>query len=208
VLESPVLEGQFVRLEPLTLAHLDGLLQAASGPRETFALTGVPHDAASTRAYIARALAEQHAGTSIAFATLDIRSGQVAGTTRFMRIEYWDWPTGSPFQRGEDLPDALEIGATWLAAWAQRTGINTEAKLLMLTHAFEAWHTYRVRFSTDARNARSRAAIERLGARAEGVLRAHHAAYDGAIRDSAFYSILESEWPEAKKALTQRLRLD
>ena len=208
MLDSPVLQGRLVRPEPLTLAHVQGLVEAATAERETFRYTGVPLDLDSARSYVAKALAEQHDDTSIPFATIDMRSARVAGATRFMRIEYWDWPSGSPYQRGEELPDALEIGATWLAPWAQRTGINTEAKLLMLTYAFEAWHVYRVRFSTDARNARSRAAIERLGARPEGVLRAHHAAYDGEIRDSAFYSILDSEWPAAKAALAVRLRRD
>jgi RimJ/RimL family protein N-acetyltransferase len=118
------------------------------------------------------------------------------------------WDRDNPHQRGENLPDAVEIGYTWLAPWAQRTGINTQAKLLMLTHAFETWRVHRVRLTTDARNTRSRAAIERLGARLDGILRAHHAAYDGAIRDSAFYSILDTEWPSAKAALIGRLRLD
>lgn len=208
MLNSPVLEASLVRLEPLTVDHVPGLLEAATGDRETFRFTGVPHDFDSTYAYVANALTEQSAGTSIPFATIDMRRGQIAGTTRFMRIEYWDWKPGSSHQRGEGLPDAVEIGATWLAPWAQRTGINTEAKLLMLTHAFEVWRLYRVRFSTDARNTRSRSAIERLGAKFEGVLRAHHAAYDGEVRNSAFYSILDSEWPELKRRLAERLRRD
>ena len=187
------------------MAHLDTLLDAASGERETYRYTGVPQDRASAQTYIEKALTEQQNGTSVPFAIADKHSGLIAGTTRFMRIEYWDWQDGSPHQRGAHLPDGVEIGATWLAHWAQRSGINTEAKLLMLTHAFEVWRVHRVRLTTDARNTRSRAAIERLGAKLDGVLRAHHAAYDGAIRDSAFYSMLDSEWPAAKPALIQRL---
>ncbi len=160
------------------------------------------------RQWIGDAIAAREASTAVPFATMDRRTGRVAGATRFFDLQYWRWQPGSPHQRGEHLPDALEIGHTWLAPWAQRTGINTEAKLLMLTHAFETWHVHRVRITTDERNARSRAAIERLGAKLDGVLRAASAAYDGEVRNSAFYSLLDYEWPETKAALTARLRLD
>lgn len=100
----------------------------------------------------------------------------------------------------------MEIGWTWLSAEAQRTGINTEAKLLMLTHAFEVWRVHRVRLMTDARNTRSREAILRLGARCDGVLRAHAVGADGTVRDSAAYSIVEREWPGLKTKLQSRLR--
>jgi RimJ/RimL family protein N-acetyltransferase len=208
MLESPLLEGALVRLEPLTLTHVAGLAEAAAGPRDTYRLTGVPLGEASTREWVETALALRDAGAAVPYATVERRSGQVAGATRFFDIQYWAWAPDNPHQRGVDMPDALEIGHTWLADWAQRTGINTEAKLLMLTHAFEVWRVHRVRLSTDARNARSRAAIERLGMRLDGVLRAASAAYDGEIRDSAYYSMLDSEWPEAKLALTKRLRVD
>ena len=122
------------------------------------------------------------------------------GSTRFMNIEHWPWDLA-----GAD-PDAVEIGSTWLAPSAQRTPVNTEAKLLMLTHAFEVWHVQRVTLKTDARNERSRNAILRLGARFDGVLRANMPAYDGAWpRDSAFYSILASEWPAVRSGLRTRL---
>ena len=117
-----------------------------------------------------------------------------------MNAERWEW------SRGGVHPDAVEIGSTWLTASAQRTPINTEAKLLMLTHAFEVWEVLRVTLKTDARNARSRDAILRLGARFDGVLRAHMPAYDIAEpRDSAFYSILASEWPSVRDRLTASL---
>ena len=208
MLESPILKGTLVRLEPLDLRHVVGFTEASSGPRETFKLTGVPLGEESVRQWVSQALNLRDAGTAVPFATIDKRSGRIAGATRFFDIQFWTWAAGSPHQRGAELPDAVEIGHTWLAAWAQRSGINTEAKLLMLTHAFETWRVHRVRLTTDARNLRSRTAIERLGMRLDGVLRAHHAAYDGAIRDSAFYSMLDSEWPSAKEALTARLRLD
>jgi hypothetical protein len=106
-------------------------------------------------------------------------------------------------QAGRELPfTTCEIGATWLAASAQRTSINTEAKLLMLGHAFDVWQVHRVVFKTDARNSRSRAAIERIGGQFEGIRRAHKLASDGTIRDSAYFSILRSDWPEVNDHLT------
>ncbi|HEU0072414.1 MAG TPA: GNAT family protein [Dehalococcoidia bacterium] len=206
MLQPITLEGRFVRLEPLTVKHVPQLAAAAEGRRETFALTGVPHGESEARAYVNFALAEQAANRAVPFATVNCSTRQVVGSTRFFDIAFWDWPAGDPNQRGIELPDALEIGHTWLSADAQRTGINTEAKLLMLTHAFETWHVHRVRLSTDARNERSRRAIERLGAHLDGILRATRNAYDSGIRDSAYYSMLDSEWPEAKAALEKRLR--
>src|SRR5262249_40817983 len=123
----------------------------------------------------------------------------------FLTCEFWSGPPGHPPRRGEDLPDVVEIGAPWLAALAQRTAINTEAKLLMLTHAFETWRVHRVSLMTDARNERSRRAILRLGARFDGVIRAQRTAVDGTIRDTAAFSILEEEWPMVKQQLQSRL---
>lgn len=200
-----VLEGCWVRLEPLTAEHAPALLQAASGPRDTYGLTLVPATAAETEAYIGTALGEQAARRSLPFATVDRATGRVVGSTRFLNIEFWTWPQGNAHQRGVERPDVVEIGATWLAASAQRTPINTEAKLLMLTHAFERWHVHRVSLMTDARNQRSRNAILRLGARFDGVLRAARPASDGAIRDTAAFSILEAEWPAVRAGLEARL---
>jgi RimJ/RimL family protein N-acetyltransferase len=199
------LEGGFVRLEPLTQAHAGPLLAAASGSRETYGLTLVPGSAAETAAYIETALAEQRATRSLPFATVDRASGRVIGSTRFLNIEFWTWPVGNRHQRGPERPDVVEIGATWLAASAQRTPINTEAKLLMLTHAFDPWRVHRVSLMTDARNQRSRQAILRLGARFDGILRAARPASDGAIRDTAAFSILEEEWPAVRANLEARL---
>jgi len=200
-----VLEGRHVRLEPLARGHARGLLAAASGPRETYALTTVPVDEPSTLGYIETALREQEAGRSLPFATIAKPTGRVVGSTRFLNIEFWTWPPGNANQRGEDAPDVVEIGATWLAADAQRTPINTEAKLLMLTHAFEEWRVHRVSLMTDARNQRSRRAISRIGAQFDGVIRAARPASDGMIRDTAAFSILEGEWPTVKRQLQSRL---
>lgn len=200
-----VLEGRFVRLEPLTAAHASGLLAAASGSRDTYGLTLVPGTLAEAAAYIDAALGEQTARRSLPFATVDRVTGRVVGSTRFLNIEFWTWPPGTAHQRGVERPDVVEIGATWLAAGAQRTPINTEAKLLMLEHAFDRWRVHRVSLMTDARNERSRNAIMRLGARFDGVLRAARPASDGNIRDTAAFSILESEWPAIRAKLQARL---
>lgn len=206
MIEPITLEGRYVRLEPIGLRHIAGLTAAATGPRDSFAFTEVPADSEAVTSYVEASLASQRSGTALVFAIIELTTGRVVGSTRFLRMEFWNWDVDSPHQRGGDPPDAVEIGATWLAEDVQRTGINTEAKLLMLTYAFETWQVHRVRLNTDARNQRSRSAIERLGARLDGVLRATRAAADGTIRDSAFYSILDSEWPDLKRRLSARLR--
>lgn len=197
------LEGRHVRLEPLSAQHRDALLAAASEGRATYTFTGVPADVEGAERYIRAALAEAERGAACPFATVDRASGRVVGSTRFGAIERWAWPAPQPPPAG---PDAVEIGWTWLAESAQRTALNTEAKLLMLAHAFEVWRVRRVTLKTDARNARSRANIERVGARLDGVLRAHMPAYDGGVRDSAVYSLLTDEWPTARARLLARLR--
>jgi RimJ/RimL family protein N-acetyltransferase len=200
------LSGRFVRLEPLTIGHVPALVEAASGPRDTYDMTYVPEGEAATRAYVEEALSLGEQGLTVPFATVSLGAGRVVGTTRFANFEYQPWAEGSPHQRGTHYPDAVEIGWTWLSAAAQRTPVNTEAKLLMLTHAFETWRVHAVRLKTDRRNERSRAAIERLGAKLDGVLRAHSVGRDGAIRDSAYYSIVEGEWPSVRANLESRLR--
>ena len=156
-------------------------------------------------AYIESALCDQEADRALPFTTIATATGQVVGSTRFGNIEFWPWPGDNANQRGRDLPDAAEIGWTWLAADVQRTPLNTEAKLLMLTHAFETWRVHRVSLNTDARNERSRNAILRIGARFDGVIRAHRPASDGGIRDTAAFSILDHEWPMVKQQLHSRL---
>jgi len=197
------LEGTHVRLEPLALAHVPALAGAASGPRGTYALTWVPEGEAAMLRYVEEAIALREGGAAVPFATVQRATGRVIGSTRFFNFEYFRWPDGA--RAAPQPPDAVEIGWTWLAADAQRTAANTDAKLLMLTHAFESWRVLRVNLRTDARNARSRAAIERLGARLDGILRAHLPAADGGVRDTATYSLLASEWPAAKARLSARL---
>jgi RimJ/RimL family protein N-acetyltransferase len=197
---APVLlAGRHVRLEPLTPGHAPGLAAAAAGDRSTFGLTPVPDGDAEASRYVAELLADADRGAVLPFATV-LPDGQVVGATRFLDLQYWP-----VVERPLGVPVVAEIGGTWLSPRVQRTPVNTEAKLLMLMHAFETWQVLRVSLKTDARNARSRAAIERLGARFDGVLRAHSPAADGGLRDSAYYSVLDTEWPSVKQGLTARL---
>jgi RimJ/RimL family protein N-acetyltransferase len=138
----------------------------------------------------------------VPFVIVRVEDGVVIGSTRFWNLEHWSWPPGHP-SHGRGAPDACEIGYTWLTGVAIRTAANTEAKLLTLTHAFETWRVLRVCFHTDARNARSRAALERIGGHFEGILRAHRMATDYIARDSARFSIVASEWPDVKQRLGQ-----
>jgi RimJ/RimL family protein N-acetyltransferase len=195
--------GRHVRLEPLELEHAPALLAAASEARGTFGFTLVPADLAGFEAYVRGAHAERDRGESMPFVVRDA-TGTIVGSTRYMMIEHWSWP-GAPAEPAPSGPDALEIGFTWYAERVQRTALNTEAKLMLCTQAFDVWGVRRVTWKTDARNLRSRAGIERLGAKLDGVLRANRAAADGVVRDTAFYSMLRSEWPEAKAKLAARL---
>ena len=190
-----------MRLEPLALDHVPGLVAASGEDPTAYRWNVVPTDPGAMAAYVEAALAERDAGVSMPFATIRRQDGAVVGSTRFLRIERWAWPPDSPHARRRGHPDVVEIGATWLAVSAQRSGINTEAKLLMLTHAFEAWEVWRVSLITDARNAPSRTAIARLGAQFEGVVRAHRIGADGTVRDSARFSITAPEWPAVKARL-------
>ena len=204
-LDLPILAGTHIRLEPLSPAHADGLVAASAGDPSLYQWSAVPIGRDAVLHYIETALAWREAGTVLAFATVRLADDAVIGSTRFFDIERWDWPAGHP-RHGRQSPDVCEIGYTWLSHAAIRTAANTEAKLLMLTHAFEVWQVLRVCLHTDARNKRSQAAIEHIGGKFEGVLRAHRMAADFAVRDSYRYSIVASDWPEAKRHLTGRLR--
>ncbi len=133
-----------------------------------------------------------------------MNDGVVIGSRRFWNLERWAWPQGHP-RHGRSAPDACEIGYTWLTRSAIRTAANTEAKLLMLTHAFETWQVLRVCFHTDVRNQRSRAALERIGGKFEGILRAHRMAADYIPRDSMRFSIVAAEWAEVREPLRRLL---
>jgi RimJ/RimL family protein N-acetyltransferase len=199
------LESTHIRLEELELKHTRGLAAASAGDPTLYQWSPVPQGEAEARRYIETALDWRDAGTALPFAIVNKESGAIIGSTRFFNLERWPWPEGHELH-GRETPDACEIGYTWLAHSAIRTTVNTEAKLLMLEYAFETWKVFRVCLHTDVRNQRSRAAIERIGAKMEGILRAHRMAADFVARDSVRYSIIASEWPELKERLVRRLR--
>jgi len=198
--ESFTLQGKHVRLEPLEHRHLDGLVAAAGDDAELYQWSPVPRGKVEAASYIDTALAWRDAGSAVPFAIVRAHDGVVLGSTRFWNLERWSWPKGHT-SYGRGVPDACEIGYTWLTRPALRTAANTEAKLLMLTHAFEVWQVLRVCFHTDSRNQRSRTALERIGGQFEGILRAHRVAADYIPRDSVRYSIVAAEWPAVKERL-------
>jgi len=193
--------GRLVRLEPLTTTHWAGLVDAAAEDRASFGFTSVPDGAGGVVAYVDDLLERQRRGEAVPFAQVAVADGRVVGATRYLDIRRWP---------GRSSVYGVEIGGTWLAPSSQGTGINTEAKLLLLTQAFERGGVERVDFKTDARNARSRAAIAALGATFEGVLHrwqpSHVDGEGGQLRDSALYSIIDVDWPQIRARLEQRLR--
>jgi RimJ/RimL family protein N-acetyltransferase len=200
VLDIPFLQGALVRLEPLSLTHSTDLAEAAEEDRSTFGHTWVP-DGRDIDRYIGHQLLQAQSGKLAPLAQIRLADNRAVGCTAF-----WDpraWP-GRPSE-----PCAVEIGWTWLAASAQGTGINVEAKLLLLRHAFEVLGVVRVDLKTDARNSRSRKAIEGLGATFEGILRKWSPSWvpgeEGRLRDSAMYSIIDVEWSDREAYLHRRL---
>jgi N-acetyltransferase len=187
-----VLEGEIVRLEPLARRHEKELFEAALDER---IWRWMPYDAGVSRerfqAWLEDALAASSAGTEAAFATVEAATGELVGSTRYLALR--------PEHRG------LEIGWTWLAPAHWQTGANVEAKLLMLEHAFERLGCLRVEFKTDSRNERSRAALAALPAQFEGIFRKHMLVRGGERRDSAYYSIIDDEWPEVRENLARRI---
>jgi N-acetyltransferase len=199
-----VLTGSDVRLEPLARSHVPALVAAAGTDASAFAWSAVPIGERAMSQYVESALEAAEAGTALPFATVRLSDGAVLGSTRFFLIERWSWPEDHPRAR-ERRPDGCELGYTWFSPAAMRTSANTESKLLMLGHAFEVWGVHRVCFHTDVRNERSANSMKRMGAKFEGVLRAHRLATDAAPRDSARFSIVAAEWPGVKQHLEQRL---
>ncbi|MGW3284681.1 GNAT family N-acetyltransferase [Streptomyces sp. NPDC001002] len=198
-LRGPVLAGEFVRLEPLEHRHAADLAVAAEEDRDTYAFTWVPR-ADEVAAYIDAQLARAATGRLAPYAQVSLATGRAVGATSYWEPRSW---------LSEDRLDAVEVGFTWLARSAQGTGVNSEAKLLLFRHAFEEWGVARVDLKTDARNSRSRAAIESVGARFEGVLRNWSRSWapgeDGRLRDSAIYSVTAEEWPECRERLEARV---
>ena len=196
-LEVPVLCGELVRLEPLSLSHAADLASAAEEERSAYDFTMVPR-AGESAAYVDAQLNRDTVLTP--FAQIRVEDGKAVGCTSYCNPRYWP---------GRDELYAIEVGWTWLAASAQGTGINAEAKLLLFSYAFETLKVARVDLKTDARNERSRQAIARTGARFEGVLRAWSASWapgeESQLRDSAMFSVIPAEWPDVKALLTERV---
>jgi len=202
--ENPILQGKHIRLEPLEHRHIEGLAAASAIDPSLYQWSPIPQGPLETTRYVETALAWRDAGTAVPFAVVRLEDGVVIGSTRFFNMECWAWPPGHPLH-GRSTPDVCEIGYTWFTRSAIRTAANTEAKWLMLTHAFEQWEMLCVYFHTDKRNQRSRGALERIGGQFEGILRVHRLAADFTPRDSARYSIVAAEWPGVKRMLQERL---
>jgi RimJ/RimL family protein N-acetyltransferase len=190
-IEPVILEGEFVRLEPLRGEHLDGLCRAGLVEEIWRWSPDRISNREDMRRYIESALEDQRSGRALPFATVERASGKIVGSTRFGNLD--------PANR------RAEIGWTWINPAHQRTSVNTEAKFLMLSHAFETWRCIRVELKTDALNEKSRRAIFRLGARQEGILRQHMICSDGRLRDTVYFSLLDSEWMEVKENLSRKL---
>jgi RimJ/RimL family protein N-acetyltransferase len=187
------LDGTYVRLEPLRPEHAAMLWDIATGHLDEL-FRWVPYRLQSSedfRQFNELVLGEQERGLSVPFATFERRCNEIVGTTRFMNMD--------------SANRKLEIGSTWIAPRWQRTVVNTEVKYLMLRHAFETWNCLRVELKTDALNQRSRNAILRLGAKEEGTLRKHMLTWDGRQRDSVYFSILDTEWPDIKARLERKI---
>ncbi len=183
------LEGSVVRLEPIRRDHAAIFWDVARKALDDI-FHWIPYRMQSPEDFqqvVDKAFAEQERGESVVFATVERASGRVIGSTRFMNIDRAN--------------RRVEIGSTWIAPAWQRTGVNTEAKYLMLRHAFEEWKCKRVELKTDALNQKSRHAILRIGAKEEGTLRQHVITWTGRVRDSVYFSILEAEWPDVKANL-------
>ncbi len=187
VVEPVTLQGQVVRLEPLKMEHFDPLWSIGQDPDLWKLAPYQINTGEKMRTYMRAALDGQELGIALPFVTIEQATDRVVGSTRFANID-------APNHR-------VEIGWTWIGKPWQRTPINTEAKFLMLQHAFEVWQCIRVEFKTDALNARSRMAIARLGATEEGIFRHHMITESGRLRDSVYFSIINDEWPDVKAHL-------
>lgn len=191
VIEPVTLDGRLVRLEPLSLNHVPALCEIGLDSDLWVITMALIRNEEEMKHYVETALRSLAAGTALPFATIDKKAGRVAGSTRFGNID--------------KANRRVEIGWTWLGKEFQRTHVNTEAKYLMLKHAFEVWGCYRVEFKTDVINEKSRNALRRIGAKEEGVLRRHQITATGRVRDSVYYSILDNEWPDVQQALAKHI---
>lgn len=190
-IEPVALDGSHVRLEPLSREHLSELTSAGKDPDTFRWFTGPLDQDGQMEAWLNTALKNAEAGGELPFATTLAATGEVIGSTRFMTIDRNN--------------RRVEIGSTWITPAHQRSPANTEAKLLMMTHAFEVWGCIRVEFKTHHKNEKSRNALLRIGAKEEGILRHHMIMYDGSLRNSVYFSVLEDEWPDTKAALETKM---
>jgi N-acetyltransferase len=191
-IQPVTLTGKIIRLAPLSEAHVPDLTQVGIDENIwQFMLYGAIRSEDDLRGWVREILSRQKRGTDLPFAVIHLESGKAIGCTRYLEIH--------PEHRN------LEIGGTWYGAPYRGTWVNTEAKYLLLRHAFEILGCIRVQLKTDLRNVRSQRAIERIGAQKEGILRDHMVLPDGTIRSSVYYSILKSEWPDVKAMLEERL---
>ncbi len=193
ILTPLTLQGSVVRLEPIRREHAELFWQAAKDALDDI-FQWIPYRMKTIEDFehlVEKALSEQERGESVVFATVESKSGQVIGSTRFMNIDRAN--------------RRVEIGSTWIAPAWQRSAVNTEAKYLMLRHAFEVWQCMRVELKTDALNHKSRNAILRIGAKEEGTLRKHLITWTGRVRDTVYFSILDTEWPDSKSRLEVKL---
>ncbi|MGI8554961.1 MAG: GNAT family N-acetyltransferase [Pyrinomonadaceae bacterium] len=191
-IELVILEGEFIRLEPLRIEHLENFWKVGADETLWRWTANVVENKNDLRRYVETALDEQRRGVSLPFVTIEKAENKIVGSTRFGNIDAKN--------------RRAEIGWTWINPKWQRTRVNTEAKFLMLTHAFETWNCIRVELKTDALNEKSRNAILRLGAKEEGIFRQHLITETGRIRDTVYFSILDSEWKNVKENLDKKLR--
>ena len=192
-IERVTLQGKYVRLEPISEAHIDGLAEIGIGHEFwKFMLYGAMNTKDDFRFFVTDLLEREKAGTDLPFVAIHLPSGRIAGCTRYLNI--------MPKDKG------LEVGGTWYGLDFQRTPVNTECKYLLFSHAFETLKCIRLQLKTDSLNTRSQAAIERIGAKKEGVLRNHMITPEGRIRHSVFYSVIDTEWEDVKKRLEEMMK--
>jgi RimJ/RimL family protein N-acetyltransferase len=201
---APTLTGELVRLEPLTIHHVLALAEAAAEDPHCFGPHDVPTDKIAMHRWVDEAIELRNDRDPLPYAIRRLEDNKVVGSTRFWHTEFWDHAhTGDVLTPRH--PNAVEVGKTWLSSSAQRTGCNTEAKLLMLSHAFESWGVTRVSMTTDSRDNRSRQSIERLGATLDGIMRAARPCRENIEGHVAVYTILNAEWPSVRARLEEKL---
>lgn len=192
-IERVTLQGKYVRLEPISEAHIDGLAEIGIGHEFwKFMLYGAMNTKDDFRFFVTDLLEKEKAGTDLPFVAIHLPSGKIAGCTRYLNI--------MPKDKG------LEVGGTWYGLDFQRTPVNTECKYLLFSHAFETLKCIRLQLKTDSLNTRSQTAIERIGAKKEGILRNHMITPEGRIRHSVFYSVIDTEWEDVKKRLKEMMK--